>query len=186
MMSDTKCETMRLTTNPINHMTNHMNNESRMSVWFILGPIGAGKSFFINMLLKTHKLTYLSPDILQRDRHISYIEARERMELIMRHHIDKSIPFITEGTGQYDDLRDLFVSYTKQNIDLKVFYIDVDLSVALKRNKNRTRVLDDSVVLWVHAQSTARRHLWKEFDCVYLDYKDLLLTSTEITDNAFG
>ena len=72
-----------------------MNNESRMSVWFILGPIGAGKSFFINMLLKTHKPAYLSPDILQRDRHISYIEARERMELIMRHHIDKSIPFIT-------------------------------------------------------------------------------------------
>lgn len=46
--------------------------------------------------------------------------------------------------------------------------------MALIRNKTRKRILSDDIVKTVHNNCTKRRHLWKEFDCEYINYKDLL------------
>lgn len=152
-------------------------NQNKMTVWFVLGPIGAGKSSFIATILKTHDLVYLSADIVQRERKLSYADTRNLMEKIIKEHIDNKISFIIEGTGQHDDLYDLFVDYRKSGINLKVTFIDVDLDVALRRNKSRTRVLEDETVRNVYRRCMERRHRWKEFGCTYISYKDILSES---------
>ncbi|VBB18733.1 hypothetical protein YASMINEVIRUS_1265 [Yasminevirus sp. GU-2018] len=152
---------------------------TRATVWFVLGPIGAGKSTYIHHVMKEHPhLTLLSADILKRDHNLSYLETRNLMERIIKGHVDSGISFITEGTGQHDDLYDLFVEY-KQNdsLDLRVTYIDVDIEVALERNRKRTRVLTDDTVREVHERCGVRRHRWKDFGCEYISYKDLLVKS---------
>lgn len=154
-----------------------LTKEQPMTVWFVLGPIGAGKSSYINTLMRANKLAYLSADIVKREQNLSYADTRILMEKIIQQHIDSRTSFITEGTGQHDDLYDLFVEYKSMDIDLKVTFIDVDLDVALERNKNRTRVLSDDTVREVHRRCMERRHRWKEFGCTYISYKDLLSPS---------
>lgn len=150
-----------------------------MIVWFVLGPIGAGKSTFIQeILLKEEKkgvrLQYLSADVLKKRDNLTYIEARKKMEQIIREHVERGIDFVTEGTGQHDDMYGLFESYKKNpGIELRVTYIDIDIEVALERNKKRTRVLPDDVVREVHENSRKRKGLWKDFGCEYVDYRDL-------------
>jgi dephospho-CoA kinase len=147
-----------------------------MTVWFVLGPIGAGKSTFIQIISETYPhLEYLSADIVKRDLQLSYGETREKMAKIIKEHIDRRISFITEGTGQHDELYDLLKEYKEDPaIDLKVTYIDVPLETALHRNRSRDRVLSDETVTEVHSRCTIRKNLWIDFNCEYLDYKSIM------------
>src|SRR5579872_3955801 len=110
-----------------------------MIVWFILGPIGAGKTTFITSCIKQKKhfgAVYLSADVIMKKYNMSYLDARNKMETIINEHIAENKSFITEGTGQHNDLFDWFVSFAdNKNIELKLTYIDVDLDVAMERNK---------------------------------------------------
>ncbi len=159
----------------------------KMLVWFMLGPIGAGKSTYIRtvILKKFKKLKYLSPDVLIEEKNLSYIEARQKVGKLMEKHVENHINFVIEGTGQNIDLYDLLLSYHKNpDIELKVTYIDVDLNIALKRNKMRKkRVLKDQVVKGVHERSQKWKNLWKDFNCVYLDYRDLLKDNLKNKDH---
>lgn len=179
-------ETISVCGKPHDHTHDHMHNSGNRKltdiknnkdipiVWFVLGPIGAGKSSYINTLMRSNNLVYLSADVLKRESKLSYTDTRILMEKIIHGYIEKRISFITEGTGQHDDLYDLFIEYKRMEIDLRVTFIDVDLDVALLRNKNRTRVLDDLTVREVHCRCMERRHRWAEFGCQYINYKDLL------------
>jgi predicted kinase len=138
-------------------------------VWFILGPIGAGKSTYIHKILETVKINYLSPDLVTKDKNLSYQEARSYIGNLMKEHIEEKKSFIIEGTGQRDELYNLFVSYKNNpDINLKVTFIDVDLETAIKRNKNRIRVLPESTVKEVYEKCYERRYKWKDFNCQYI------------------
>ena len=125
-------------------------SERKFLAWFVLGPSGAGKSTYITRKVKKHneekdnennQITYLSADILIRDKGINYQTAREVMEKTISLFVEKGIPFVTEGTGQHDDTYPLFEKYSKDpRIDLKITYIDIDLKTAIARNKSRKRV----------------------------------------------
>lgn len=155
----------------------------RMLVWFVLGPIGAGKSSYINKLLLTHNLVFLSPDVLQKRENLSYLEARSEMEKIIQQHIENKISFVIEGTGQHDDLYDLFKSFKhNSSINLKVTYIDVTLEIALTRNKARARILSDDTVRDVFNKCNQRRHLWNEFNCEYINYENIIDPSGNFTN----
>lgn len=148
----------------------------KVTIWFVLGPIGAGKSSYINKVLQTNDLVFLSPDLIKKEKNTSYLETRELMENLIKQHIENKISFIIEGTGQHDDVYDLFTSYKNDpTVNLKVTYIDIDLETALERNKSRERVLPDNIVRDVYKKCKKRRHLWKEFNCEYIDHKDLFV-----------
>jgi cytidylate kinase len=150
--------------------------DDKMTVWFVLGPIGAGKTCLISRIVKEHNIKYLSADILKKETNLSYLEVRKLMGDIIGQHILDRISFVTEGTGQHDDIYDVFVKYKKNPmIDLKITFIDIPLNVALKRNKKRERVLDDSVVEDVYKNCMAKRERWKDFSCNYVDYKSLMV-----------
>lgn len=146
-----------------------------MQIIFVLGAIGAGKSTYIhNEILSNNSIKYLSADLLKKRENLTYQEARKKMGKIIQRSVEKRESFITEGTGQHDDMYDLFKSYSNDpEIDLQIMYIDIDLETALKRNKNRVRVLDDETVKRVYRNSQARKHLWKDFNCRYIDYRDI-------------
>ncbi len=155
-----------------------LKKHNKMLIVFVLGPIGAGKSYYINNLLSKNKiddeLIFLSSDNLMKTTKMTYEQTRNQMGNIIQECVEKRKSFITEGTGQHDDLYDLFSLYKKMDfIDLKIIYIDVDMSIALERNESRTRVLSHETVLEVHFRCSKRRDLWKDFDCTYIDYKDL-------------
>jgi len=95
-------------------LNNNEKQNEKMTIWFVLGPIGAGKSSYINKILSKCKLVFLSPDLIEKERKISYSETRELMENIMKQHVENRISFIIEGTGQHDDLYDLLVEYKKK------------------------------------------------------------------------
>jgi dephospho-CoA kinase len=158
-------------------------DNKKMIAWFILGSPGAGKSILISRIIKEKIfLNYISADIIKRDTKLSYLQVRNMMGDIISQHVKNHKSFITEGTGQHDDLYDLFLDYKKSPlIDLRVTFIDVPLSVALERNKKRTRVLDDKIVTKIYGKSMERRHRWKDFDCHYVNYKDLIV-SEELID----
>jgi predicted kinase len=149
-----------------------------MIVWFILGPIGAGKTTFIrNHILNVsgNKLKYLSADILKERYELQYDDARNIMGHIMDRYIKKGMSFVTEGTGQHDDLYQMLLRY-KQNesIELRITYLDVSLEIALQRNRQRDRVLDDETVRTVYENSQKRKEKWKEFNCQYIDMNELI------------
>jgi predicted kinase len=149
--------------------------QKSMIIWFVLGPIGAGKSTHINKLLQTNKLIFLSPDLLGKEKGTSYQDTRIMMEKIMEECVEKKTSFIIEGTGQNDDLYGLLATYhADPSIQLSIQYIDIDLEAALQRNKSRERVLSDETVAEVHNRCCQRKHLWKDFNCEYLNYKDLI------------
>lgn len=149
--------------------------QKSMIIWFVLGPIGAGKSTYIDKLLRTNKLVFLSPDLLGKEKGTSYQDTRVMMEKIMEDHVEKKISFIIEGTGQNDDLYDLLATYRADPlIQLSITYIDIDLETALQRNKSRERILSNETVVEVHRRCCQRKHLWKDFNCEYLNYKDLM------------
>lgn len=155
---------------------NH-DDSKKMIVWFVLGSPGAGKSILISRIIKDKNfLNYISADIIKRDTNLSYLQVRNMMGDIINQHVKNHKSFITEGTGQHDDLYDLLLDYKNNpSIDLRITFIDVPLSVALERNKKRTRVLDDEIVIKIYGGSMERRHRWKDFDCHYVNYKDLIV-----------
>jgi predicted kinase len=146
-------------------------NQTTFVVWFVLGPIGAGKSTYIHKVLQSQPhLVYLSPDTLN----LPYLEARSQMGKLIKDHTDRRVSIIVEGTGQHNDLYELFLEYiANREIELKITFIDIDLPSALERNKQRTRVLPDEIVKQVHKRCYERRSKWQEFGCVYVDYRDL-------------
>jgi len=157
--------------------------QKSMIIWFVLGPIGAGKSTYIDRILQTNKLVFLSPDLLKKEKGTTYPDTRIMMEKIIEEHVEKKISFIIEGTGQHDDLYGLLTTYCADNsIQLKVTYIDVDLEVAVQRNQSRERVLSDDIVIEVHHRCCQRKHLWKDFNCEYLNYRDLMNSSVKSLD----
>lgn len=155
---------------------NYPRTVTPMTVWYVLGPAGAGKSVLINNVLKKYEnLAYLSPDKILKDSGLPYEQAREIMSNIIDAHIEHRKSFITEGTGQNENLYDHLMRYKRDaSTKLIVSYIDIDLDIALKRNRNRARVLPDELVRLLHQKSTRNRDLWKDFDCHYIDYKDLI------------
>lgn len=150
--------------------------EKKMVVWFVLGPIGAGKTCLISRITQENKIKYLSADLLKKETNLTYLEVREKMGEIIGQHVMDRISFVTEGTGQHDDIYDVFRKYKNDPmIDLKITFIDIPLNIALERNKNRTRILQDSVVEEVYTNCMKRREMWKDFSCEYVNYKDLMV-----------
>ena len=148
-----------------------------MKIIFVLGPIGAGKTFYITkVLLKLYNITYLSSDELMLTNNLTYEVARNQMHYIMQDYIKNNKSFIIEGTGQHLDLYDLLKDlYNNREIDLKIIYINIGLPIALQRNQLRKRVLDDHIVKEVFYKSMENRNLWQDFDCEYIDYNDILI-----------
>lgn len=159
-----------------------------MIVWFVFGGIASGKTHYINKILTIDKdLVYLSADILMIEKNISYFEAREQMGKIIEQHITDNKSFITEGTGQHNDTYDWLVSFKKQpHVQLRVTYIDVPIDIAIKRNRNRImsnnlqndgfvhRIVSDEDVVKIYNNSKINSVLWKDFDCNYINYLDLM------------
>src|SRR5271154_3371314 len=99
-------------------------DKGKMIAWFVLGSPGAGKSTLISRIIKEKEnLKYISADIIQRDTKLSYLQVRKMMGDIITQYVKDHKSFITEGTGQHDDLYDLFLDYKKDPlIDLKVTF----------------------------------------------------------------
>jgi tRNA uridine 5-carbamoylmethylation protein Kti12 len=153
-----------------------------MKIWFILGPIGAGKSTLVHKIQQAHNIIYLSADLLKKENGMSYEATRDQMGRIISHHVKNNISFITEGTGQHSDMYDLFCSYKQNvNIELHIIYINIDLATCIKRNKFRTRVLSNEIVKEVYDRSSSNRHLWKDFGCIYIDFRDLLVDNFDFS-----
>lgn len=162
-----------------------LDEKKKMTLWFVLGPAGAGKSSLITRVLKNKQvdLTYISADILKRDTNLPYIKVREMMEKIVIQAVKDRVSFVTEGTGQHDDLYNWFSTLKKDpEIDLKITYIDIPLDVALERNRTRTRVLDDSIVKQIYENSLKRRDKWKDFGCHYVNYKDIMVCDGDFSE----
>jgi predicted kinase len=148
----------------------------KMIIKYVLGPPGAGKSSFIYRTIKDTTISYLSTDRIRKDRGLSYEDATKIMPKIFEEHLKNRISFIAEGTGQSDELYKIFTEYKRDKmIDFKIMFIDISLADALERNKNRERALDDSIVKDVYDKCMAKRHLWKDFDCEYVNYKDIMV-----------
>lgn len=150
-----------------------------MNIYFVLGSIGAGKTHYImhTLLPALKKTNYLSPDLIIRDQKLDYYQARERMTTLMSEHVNEKRDFITEGTGQHYELFELFKEYTKDpDIKLHVYYIDIPIEVALKRNNERFRSLESDLVMDIYNKSVKNRALWQQFGCQYLNYLDILTT----------
>jgi dephospho-CoA kinase len=80
-----------------------------MKIWFILGPIGAGKSTLVHKIQQAHNIIYLSADLLKKENGMSYEATRDQMGRIISHHVKNNISFITEGTGQHSDMYDILI-----------------------------------------------------------------------------
>lgn len=157
-------------------LKNCVDDNRKMVVWFVFGPMGAGKSSYITREVRGTSLVYLSADKLKRDTNLPYLQVRDMMGDIIAEHIRDRKSFVTEGTGQHDDIYDVLSKYKEDpNIDLRVTFIDIPLDIALERNKNRVRVIDDATVKEVYKKCEKLRNRWKDFACEYVNYNDIFI-----------
>lgn len=148
-----------------------MSNSTKSIIWFVLGPIGAGKTTYIkNVLLKQYKLDFLcTDDIIKEKGFKRYEDAVQYVRDLTQHKVDNNISFISEGTGQHEGLYEWFSVYDKDPTkEVRVTYIDTKLEDALKGNSGRTRVLNDETVKRVYYKSKMNKHMWVDFNCEYL------------------
>jgi len=148
-----------------------MVNKGKAITWFVLGPIGAGKTTYIkNVILKKYDLDFICTDEIIKDKGFEkYEDVIQYVRDLTQYKVDNNISFISEGTGQHEGLYEWFDTYSKDpNKELRITYLDVKLEEALLGNSSRTRQLDNEVVTKVYHGSRKNKHMWKDFNCKYL------------------
>ena len=148
-----------------------MTSKGKALTWFVLGPIGAGKTTYIkNVILKKYSLDFICTDEIIKDKGFKkYEDAIQYVRDLTQHKVDNNIPFISEGTGQHEGLYEWFDLYSKDpNKELRITYLDAKLEDVLLGNSSRTRRLDDEVVTKVYFGSHKNKHMWEDFNCEYL------------------
>lgn len=148
-----------------------------LNLYSWLGGPGSGKSIISQLMFGIDKKDYISPfgikvvnsdkffeklllksnlpmviDIKNKDIYKKQFElrlfAKQLASTQIGNYINSMLPIIIDGTGRdYDKIKNQALALKKTGYDISMIFINTSLEVALERNANRVRTVDEKLVI---------------------------------------